>query len=243
VPKPRRRQSKPRTRVTERSLLSTAVARQAFDKLTKDGVDKHILLALLCEIPSASEKRQPLVAGMSDRRLRALSDRVRSWADAIEGVNRSSLVTPEVLRKFAGDAGTCNLPRSLGLLCSSPEAAKDNAENFWRLPHVLRVYAGFLQDWTAFLTRPQDAGTWGRSLSRWSLRGFRPRTILVLRLMKLVRDTVGRPCRREIATLLTEAYRVAGILTSDEAVMEDDLKELEKNNPWPFLLVHRELWS
>jgi hypothetical protein len=48
--------------------------------------------------------------------------------------------------------------------------------------------------------------------------------------MKLVEGSVGRPCEREVVTLVNAAYEAADV---DKSVSEDGLRKLKKNNPLP----------
>jgi hypothetical protein len=226
--------------VTRENLLATHVARQAFEKLTRK-VDETELFKLLQAIPHASAKRLSLVEGMNDRSLRLLSDRIRKWADTIERVNASHFLRLKTLPSLVGKTGNTSLPQPLNLVCSDSEWAKRTSENFGRLPGILRFYADFLRAWIKFLIRPKDFVGSG-FLSHWSLRGFRPRTIGVLALMKLVRDSVGRPCRSEIVTLLDAAYKAAGLPTP-KMITEDGLQKLEENNPTVWWTLHPEVWA
>jgi hypothetical protein len=233
----RRRQSRAKARVTEESLLKTEVAHQAFNELTKAGVvDREELLRLLFAIPDASDTRLPLVEGMSDKRLSSLLDRIRDWADTIEKVNKSQFLRPSVLLQLVPETENLHWLTPLNLLCSDPEWAKHSSENFERLPRILRLYADYLRVWTALLTgrRQQNPGL------KWSLRGFKPRTILLLKLMKLVEDSTGHPCERQVATLVTAAYQAVGL---DKSVSEDGLRKLKENNPWPRWSLYPELFS
>jgi hypothetical protein len=213
-----------RQEITEKGLLGYAGAGEAFERLTQR-VDRDQLLRMLCEIPFASPKKQPLVEGVTDRSLRAFPERILAWANEIARVNSSMFLDPKHLPKIAGIGSTPgSLPEPLNL---SPEQAGRRAENFQRLPTILRQYADYLREWLP-------------SFKHLGRHGFRPRVLGILILIKLVKDSCGRPHYEQIATLLEAAFAAAGDPKKFEA---DDLQKLEQNNIMLWALLHPELFS
>jgi hypothetical protein len=153
--------------ITEQGLLSYPGAREAFERLTQQGgVDRRELLQLLCEIPSASPDKQPLVPGMAGRSLRALPDRILAWATEIERVNSSLFLDPKHLPRIARMVSEApdSFPEPLNL---TPEQAERRADNFQRLPNILRLYADYLREWLPFVQmEARSAETGGSVLSR-----------------------------------------------------------------------------
>ena len=209
--------------ITETALLEDDVARKAFEKLTGRQVDREKLMSLLSRIPHASNKVLPLVDGMGDRSVRALADRIRSWADTIERVNASPCLSPDFLTSHAMKKRNPKLyPEPLDSILT-PEYAAATAKLFHSLPRTLRLYADHLKARLEFFHptghRRRDFGFQPLRLRKW----------FTLQLLRLVRDSAGSPCYKEVATLLGRAYEIAGGACT---VTEENLTKLEKNNPW-----------
>lgn len=208
--------------ITEQSLLGHTIARDAFDKLTRRGVDGVKLLQLLRLIPYAPDKAQAVV-GMSARSLRALPDKIRNLADAIERVNASPSVSPTYLPPRMARRNPAHLPYPLNLTLH-PGLAELSASKFHKLPATLRLYADHLRAWL----KTFSPGKWGH-------KGVRLKTMFTLELLQLVRDSAGRPFYPEVATLLEAAYEAAG---NAKTIGEGDLIQLEKNNLWLAGILH-----
>jgi hypothetical protein len=220
--KPTRRRRHLQIHVPEQALLNQPSVPEALNQLIKRGVDRRELLGLLCAIPGASDKKEPLVNGIPDPGLRVLPDRLRHCADQIEHVNSSRWFDPKQLPDRANQVGNPDhLPKPLPLMFSPgwPEAT---ARNFERLPGILRLYADYVSAYFESCTRLG----WNTRLFR---RGFRPRTVLILELLKAVEEAAGRPCYDQIAALLTGAYAAAG---EDRTITADKLAKIKKNNPF-----------
>ena len=217
--------SRPNRQVTEEALLEDNLAREAFEKLTEQrGVNKDKLMSLLSRIPYASNEAQPLIDGMRNRRVHALPDRIHSWADKIEKANASPWLTPALLpRRASMRLNLEHWPKPLDVTLS-PEWAELTAKRFQNLPRTLRLNANHLRAWLKVF-HPTDRGR--RVLGFRT--GLRLQTYLTLELLRLVRDAARRPCYKEIATLLDAACRVTG---KARTISEDNLRKLEKNNPW-----------
>lgn len=215
----------------EKAILGDAHSRTALASLVeKRGVNREQLLSLLCSIPYASNEPQPLVEGMSNRRVRALPDEIRNWADAIENVNSSPWCSPDRLPKQATVIKNLDCyPKPLNLTLN-PDLAEIVAKKFRALPSDLRFYADHLRAWLA-LFHPT-----GKDRRKLAFRNaIRLRTWLTLRLLQLVRDSAKRPCYGAIATLLEAAYRAAG---KPRTITEQDLGKLRTNNPWLTWVLH-----
>jgi hypothetical protein len=209
----------------EKAILGDAHSRTALDILVeKHGVNREKLLSLLCSIPYASNEPQPLVEGMSNRRVRALPDEIRNWADAIENVNSSPWCSPDRLPRQAAVSRNPNCyPKPLNFTLT-PELAEIAAKKLRALPSDLRFYADHLRAWLA-LFHPT-----GKDRSKIGFgNAFRFRTWLTLRLLQLVRDSAKGPRYGTIATLLEAVYRAAG---KPRTITEQDLGKLRTNNPW-----------
>ncbi len=218
--------------VTEKLLLKDGLAREAFEELTtRRGVSKEKLLSLLFAIPSASKKPLRLVDGMEDRRVRDLPARIRNWADMIERVNASPWLSPDFLPDHAASNRNPEIyPKPLNSILT-PEWAEPTAKLFHSMPRTLRLYADTLQARLKFFhpagRRRNDIGYPRKrcGLQKW----------LTLKLLRLVRDAAQGPRYKEVATMLSRAYEVAG---KARTIGEDDLAKLETNNPWITWLLH-----
>ena len=200
-------------------------AREIFDKLVSDKVDQKALADLLCAIPNSPDEKLALVPGMEDRTLRRLPGQMHHWADKLAAINRSSSLDPRMLPSTAKIISRPDLlPKPLDVRLTQ-EASQLFARKFQSLPGLLHLYADYL-------------GVWVPRLKMGSRHGFRPRTFLTLKLLKLVKDSTGRNHYGEIATLLTEAYKAAEL---DLDVDAEDLRKLNKNNPMLRILLHPEL--
>jgi hypothetical protein len=209
--------------ISEKSLLDVPGAREALASVTQGcGVARNELLGILCMIPVASPDKQLLVPGMTDRRLHALSGRILAWAVEIEKVNSSVFLDPKHLPRIARVPSF--LPECLKL---TPEQAARRAENFQRLPNILRLYADYLREWLP-------------SFKHLGRHGFRPQTFLILKFMTRVRDLRKRPHYEQLATLLQAAFAAAG---NSRSFGVDDLRKLEKNNVMLGAFLHPELFS
>ena len=227
---PQKRTRSTPLQITEESLVRYPRAKDALAKVTRDCEldDRRELVRLICAIPLASPKKEPLVAGRTDRSLRDLPKRIRNWADEIERVNRSSFLNPKHLTKIArAGSDSAFLRKPLNLILHTPESAARTAINFERLPKILRLYADCLREWLPLF----------KLLGR---HGFRPQVMGILSLMKFVRDRCKRPRYEQIATLLEAAFEAAGNPRSFGA---DDLRKLKKNNVMLWLLIHPEVFS
>ena len=218
--------------VWEEKLLKDPRACGAFEGLTaRRGVDKEKLLSLLFRIPFASKKLLGLIDGMDDRRVRALPDQIRDWADVIERVNASPWVGTDFLSKHGADERNPSLyPKPLNSILT-PERAEPSAKLFRSVPGTLRFYADQLQARLEFFhptgRRRVDLGYRRKQidLRKW----------LTLELLKLVRDSAGTPRYKEIVSLLSRAYEVAG---KPQIISEEDLSKLKENNPWITWVLH-----
>jgi hypothetical protein len=220
----------PQNQITEEILLKREIAKKALEDLTELGVDKEKFLTLLSRIPLAPKQRVPLVEGMADARVRALPDRIRSWADAIERVNASPFLRPRFLPEHIAEDRAPNpevYPEPLDKILT-PEMAEPTAKLFESLPGSLRLYADCLQAQLQFF-HPT-----GPRRRKFGYQPIRLRVLFTLQLLRLVRKSAGRPCLPQVATLLNRAFEVVGEPTT---ISEDNLEKLEENNRWLVWLV------
>lgn len=224
--------SRHRRELTKKALLDLEITERAFNKLTKRGVDEQKLLSLLAKIIHTSDEVLSLVEGMTDRNVRALPDRICSWSDVIEKVNASPRLSPDRLPERT-KRDPKYLPEPLNWTMT-PERAEFVAKQFHMLPKVLRYYSRHLRAWIQFF---HPTGARRRELG---ISGLRLQTLLTLQLLKLVRDSAGRPHYGEIATLLEAAYKASG---KPKTISAEDLNKLEKNNPYLQSLLCPELYT
>lgn len=225
----RKNRSKPlqSRQVTEQELLGYPRAIEALEKLKRAGVERNELIRLLCELPSAPDAKQTLAPGISDKSLSALPKRIRSWADEIERVNSSVYLSPKHIPSVARAVSKPDAFREPLNSIFTPEQAERTAVNFQRLPNILRLYADWLREWLP-------------SFKFLGRHGIRPQTLLILRLIKRVRDSCGSPYHGEVATLIEAAFAAAG---KPKSIGGDDLSKLERNNVMLGALLHPELFS
>lgn len=219
--------------VTEGRLLENAAAREAFNRLTDKGLKKEELLRFLNRIPYASDKKQPLVAGMSDKTLRSLPDRIKDCAQTIEQVLKSHWFDSNLLVEWSHDVHPESLPEPLSQILTS-ERAKSTAALFHGLPEALRLYGDCLRAW---LWTFHPTGKRKRDLG--FRNAIRPQRYLTLQLLRLTRDSRQRPCYPEIADLLAAAFDMAN-KPRPKFISEDNLPKLEKRNPWIRWVLHEE---
>jgi hypothetical protein len=218
--------------LTEETLLDGELERAAFEKLTQLGVPRDRLLSLVLWIPHASSKKEPLVAGMDERTVRALPDRIVSLAGDIERVNKSASLDLSFLPKLAKEVRTpAGLPAPAPLDSIVSRSSDETAYYFSTIANVLRFYAGYLR---ARLEYFHPKGLRRRKMGR-PLR-VPPRTWSTLDLLELVRTSTQKARYREIATLLDAAFRVIG---EPITVDEEYLKKLKANNSWPDSIVRK----
>jgi hypothetical protein len=142
-------------------------------------------------------------------------------------VNSSVYLDPKHLPQMAHAASPPDaLPKPLSLILT-PEWAEPTSKNFQRLSSILRLYADYLRAWLP-------------SFKFLGRHGIRPQVLLILALIKLVKDRRKRPHYEQIATLLEAAFAAAGQPRNFGA---DDLKKLEKNNVMLWALLHPELFA
>ncbi len=216
--------------LTEETLLDGELERAAFEKLTQLGVPRERLLSLVLWIPHASSKKEPLVAGMDERTLRALPDRIVSLAGDIEKVNKSTSLDLGFLPKLAKEVRTpAGLPAPLDSIVS--RSSEETAYYFSTIANVLRFYAGYLR---ARLEYFHPKGLRRRKMGR--PLPVPPRTWSILDLLELVRTSTQKARYREIATLLDAAFRVIG---EPITIDVEYLKKLKTNNSWPDSVVRK----
>jgi len=201
-------------RLTEQSLIKEPRVKEAIDDLISRGTRSDQLMQLVLMIPGASKKAEPLAAGITERRLRALPDRINELSLEIERINQSPFLTPRRMHDYFAShpAGYSEL-RSAGVL--------ETAANYFpAIPGLLRLYAKHLH---AALDCFHPKGR-GRKVTPRDY--FRMQRLLTLRLLRVVRDATGKPRYSEVATLLEAAYRISG---EYKIIGAEDLKKLEKN--------------
>jgi len=213
--------------VTEEVLLRDPLARAAFEKLIqKGGVDRKQLLSLLLRIPYASNKVLRLVDGMEDRTVRKLPDRIIGWANVIEKLNANPWLSPDRLPKQASVVRYPEgWPKPLNRILI-PDLAEPAAKQLLSVPGALRFYADYLRAWLEMF---HPVGKRRRDLG--FRNGIQPQKYLILKLLRLVRNSAGSPCYREIANLLDAVYRTTG-KPGPKIIVEHNLAKVEKNNEW-----------
>jgi hypothetical protein len=213
--------------ITMEALLRDPLARAAFEKLTqKDEIDREKLWSLLRTIPYASNKVVKLVDGMEDRTVRKLPDRICGWADAIEELNSSPWLSPNLLPKRASFVRHPEgWPKPLNRILT-PALALPTANQLLNIPSMLRFYADFLRAWLEMF---HPVGKRRRDLGLGN--GIRLQKYLILKLLGLVRSSSGSPRYKEIANLLDAVYRMTD-KSRPKTTYEQNLAKLEKNNEW-----------
>jgi hypothetical protein len=217
--------------LTEETLLDGELERAALEKLTRLGVQRDELLSLVLHIPDSSNEVQPLVAGMDERTVRALPDRMIDLANNIEKVNASPALDPDRLHRVPSKHPEI-LPTPL--YSAERRGSPKLTASYFRTIHIgLRVYADYLRARLDFY-HPTKSRRTPEQVKRGFRNCFRHRTWLTLNLLTLVRHSTGKACRKEIATLLDAAYRASG---RPQTIDVDYLKGLEKNNRYLALIV------
>jgi hypothetical protein len=194
------------------------VEQEAVDKLIRLGVPGDVLLSLAAIIPGTSNKKLELVPGIEERALRKLPDQIKALADKIEKVNQSPWLASDGLRSLALSVKHPHESPDSPNSTETRDSAQPAAMIFSKIPRSLRLYAEHLCAW---LNRYHPVGSYGTDR-------IRMRTLLTIKLLMLVRDSTGRPCYSEIATLLEAAYRASG---RRKTIVAEDLRKLKKNNP------------
>ncbi|HEX3355169.1 MAG TPA: hypothetical protein VHS34_20275 [Terriglobales bacterium] len=200
----------PSIREITASLMADPLAKKAIEKLAASGVPKEKLVKLLILVPGASTI-PPLVAGIPDRALRRLPDRIQAFANTIERVNESLYVAPDV--RLLGSLFTSMTPEQKALI----------AKLFPMTPQILRWYAGDLRDMLWRLYPPKRPGQRGVVSKKINFQ-----RLVTIRLVRLVKDSTGKPRYGEVATLLEAAYRIAG---TPRTIADDNVRKLDENNP------------
>jgi hypothetical protein len=216
------------SRLTEEAVLRKPGVKAAIDKLTKLGARRDQLMPLVLTIPGASAKVEPLVATITERRLRELPDRIKELSEEIKRINGSQFLTPRRLQDHLGSHPD-DYPELLSR-ATSPEWAEIFSSSFLLIPDLLNLYAEYLRV-SRGIYYPKKRGRKGipRSL-------FRLQRLLILRLLRLVRDSTGGPHHSEVATILQAAYQISGKTKNLDA---DILSKLEQNaGPELRLIVH-----
>ncbi|MGA8733813.1 MAG: hypothetical protein WB558_07820 [Terriglobales bacterium] len=217
--------------LTEETLLDGELERAAFEKLTRLGVPRDRLLSLVLWIPHASSKKEPLVAGMDERTVRALPSRIVSLAGDIEKVNKSATLDLGFLPKLAKAVRTpAGLPAPLDSIVTGG-SSEETAYYFSTIANVLRFYADYLR---ARLEYFHPKGLRRRKMGR--PLPVAPRTWSTLDLLELVRTSTQKARYGEIATLLDAAFRAIG---EPITIDVEYLKKLKTNNPWPDSVVRK----
>jgi hypothetical protein len=161
---------------------------------------------------------------MNDQRVRALPERIRSWAGILEKVNDSPWLSPNhLVQQASATKNSKNYAYPLNITLAN-EGAQLFAKQFHSLPSVLRFYAAHMQAWMEVF---HPTGRRRRDLG--FRNAIRPRILLTSQLLELVRQSARRPCHSQIVVLLDAAYRAAG---KPHVVSQDGLAKLAKNNSW-----------
>lgn len=229
--KPSKSKSVVDSRLTEAALLNEPGVKEAIQKLARRGASRDELLLLARSIPGANKEAEQLVAGINERRLRALPDRINELSREIERTNESPFLNPG--RKGNYLASNRAAYSELGSVRAS-EWVEADANDFLAIPGLLRRYAGYLR-MALDCFHPK-----GRGCSVTPRNYFRMQRLLTLRLLRVVRDTTGKPRYSDVATLLEAAYRISG---EYKVIGAEDLKKLEKNADPDLRLIVRFLFD
>lgn len=204
-------------------------APKSFKKLIASGCGENALVQLLWIIPRAPKQKAALVTELSFQDLSKLSEQMTDVAEKLERVNASRFLGPST---FANNAElyqgrTHDLSFPLNILYTKG-ADGVFSEVFRSLPARLRLYAEYLQK-----ELPRQ-----KRFARIARHGFRPQTLAILKLLKLVKDSTRHYYYEDVATLLEVAFSEAG---ADRSFDADGLRKLKKNNPFLELLLYPEL--
>ena len=178
-----KRAQHPKGKLTLEAILENKTVKKKFEDLCEAGVDRNALANLLCLIPCAPTTKLPLVEGMQDRTVLRLPDQMQRWAKKLASLNSSPFLSPQRIPEIASAVRNDDIfPEPLNAVFSL-EGSRLFAQKFQSLPGLLNLYADYLRAWVPLLRKPNP-------------RGISPRTVLTLRLLKLVRDSAKkRPLR------------------------------------------------
>jgi hypothetical protein len=202
---------------------------QSLKKLVSKGCAERSLLSLLWNIPRASNKKTALVTRMTFRDLSKLSEQMTDVANKLARVNASYFLGPSTFAGLAEQyqARTDNLPFPLSVVFTKG-ADRVFCEMFKSLPARLRLYAEYLEK-----ELPRQ-----KKFDQIARHGFRPQTLAILKLLKLVNDATGNYYYEDVASLLEVAFSANG---ADRRFDGDGLRKLKKNNPFLNILLYPEL--
>jgi len=213
--------------ITEVAISRDLNAKAAFEKLICEGVPKDELLSLLARIPYASKTPEPLVRGMTNGQVRAITKRIRNFADQIAKINESPWIGPERWRSHSYMPRSNEIyPTTLRAIASPRELRDLAVDQFLSVPQCLVSYANFLSDMLRFFCPTGD------TRKAIGYQPLRPQKWLTMELLQLVRRSTRAPYFSHVATLLNQAYDIANGGKDRRQISEGDLSKLERNNPW-----------
>jgi len=211
----------------QRDVLDHPGAKQAFQKLTGQGINEGLLWRHLWGLASLAKKSKQQAApwyslpGLPSHTLRRLPARVRGWADEIERVGKrmqSHQLYGQIVHHLplflAGAIPNADYELVIGdkvireVGIAKPGLPADLARGILErhaelpklaeLPELLRLYADYIE---ALSKITAHYGSKGVVLLRRNMP---------LELARLVESCTGRPHFDKVATLLTASYQAIG---------------------------------